>query len=181
MYRYCLHSAWTKAPVMELISKKALLFAATAACLTLVSSTVSAKQAAAGSQLFDKLQALFSKHYPQALIERTDKTFTAKFRAKSFMIRLPLKTGELQPARAIEGPAEGGIVCSVEIAPGRWQGAAMVPQSFDHQHFTSLLMAPYSTKSNSHLVAHLDYPLGTPAKFLLDYARTINSFGDKSR
>jgi hypothetical protein len=129
------------------------------------------------SRLCDRLSALIVQYFPEAVVEREALSFKARYKTRAFMIHHPLKTGEWQDARPQEGPDRGGFICSIESADGPWAGAAVVPQTFDHCYFSSILMAPYHKRLNKHLTAHLDFPVGTPGKFIEDYGKLVQSFG----
>ena len=157
-----------------------LLKAALIGTILLWSPTVQAEETPAEvTAIYDQVQKLLTQHYPQAKFERSNGNFVAKFDTRTFMIHHALKTGEWQEARPQEGPNRKGIQCSISSAPGRWAGAAMVPQSFEYHYFTSLLMAPYNEKLNRHLIAHLDYPNGTSPQLLTEYQKVLAGFSSK--
>ncbi len=125
------------------------------------------------------METLIKKYYPQATIERSTDKIDFSYNTQEFLIHLPDKTGQWQEARPLKGPQDHtGIVGSASIQPGLWDGAAMVPQSFDRYYFTALLMAPYSKNCDCHLVAHLDYPKEVSQEFLQEWRNLINSFAN---
>lgn len=130
-------------------------------------------------EIFNRLQSLVTEYYPEATCEKKVGSICFKFNTRMFMIHHPLKTGEWQEARAQEGPNRGGILCNVGRAEGRYAGAAMVPQTFDCHYFKRLLMAPYCKRSNSHLIAFLDFPDNAKAEFLVRYRQLINSYAEE--
>ena len=67
-------------------------------------------------------------------------------------------------------------MCDIEIREGQWEGAAVVPQSFDKRYFTTLLMAPHSEKLNAHLVVSVKYPQNVADGFLNDLSQLLNQF-----
>ena len=95
------------------------------------------------------------------------------------MIQLPLKTGELQDPVEVEGPGEGGILCTMSLNKGPWFSAAVVPQSFDRQFYIDYLFAPYSEKCDCHLYVLLSIPKsGGSDAFLKEFTMLVNNFED---
>jgi hypothetical protein len=133
-------------------------------------------------ELCSQVQALITEFYPKATFEKKNGTFIGKFNTRMFMIHHALKTGEWQEASQQEGPNKGGIVCRIQNGTGPYMGAAMVPQTFDYRYFNSLLMAPENKATNTHLIAHLDYPSGVSVDFVNRYRKLISSYaGDKNQ
>lgn len=129
--------------------------------------------------LYKQLQSLITEFYPKATFEIKGGKFLGKYNTRTFMIHHALKTGEWQDAHPQEGPNKGGILCTIESSAGKYAGAAMVPQSFDYRYFSSLLMAPENSKSNTYLIAHLDYPSGVSMDFVNRYRKLIESYSDR--
>ncbi len=127
-----------------------------------------------------ELEKLLTRYYPK--IQRTQvssepEVIQFEYNTMKFMIHHPLKTGEWQPARETIGPQRRGVICGIRLNPGRWAGAAMVPQVFDHKYYNTLLMAPYSEANDCHLVANLSYPeYDVDGNFLREYQRLVNDF-----
>ena len=95
------------------------------------------------------------------------------------MIHLPLKTGEWQEAREMEGPDRGGIICALSYQKGKWMGAAMVPQTFEYHYYSSTLSCPYNMKLDMHLESHLSYPANVKAEFLRAYTQIVDAFANE--
>lgn len=128
-------------------------------------------------RFWDRVEALVKEHYPSATVSRTARTLTVSHETRTFMVHLPLKTGEWQEASPMDGPKRrGGILGTIELAEGRWGGAAVVPQSFDRAYFTEYLTAPYSQRCECHLVAHLYYPDTVNRAFVDAWTALINDF-----
>ncbi|MBX9685206.1 MAG: hypothetical protein K2X27_00815 [Candidatus Obscuribacterales bacterium] len=131
--------------------------------------------------LLDQLQNLISRYYPKADIKRKPGELHAGFDTRTFMIHHSLKTGEWQEAQAQEGPNKNGMICHIKSMKGPFQGAALVPQTFNERYFEDLLMAPYNKKLNCHLLSHLNYPDTCSAKFRSEYCALLNSFSSIER
>jgi hypothetical protein len=132
------------------------------------------------SQLYDRLETLIVQYYPRAFVERKGTSLKAKYNTRTFMIHHSLKTGEWQEAMSQEGPNREGMICSIESSDGPYAGCAMVPQTFDYCYFKSSLLAPYNKRLNKHLSSHLDFPSGTPSRFIEDYCKLVQSFASES-
>jgi|AGTN01.3.fsa_nt_gi hypothetical protein len=131
--------------------------------------------------LYKQLQGLITEFYPNATFEIKGGRFSGKYNTRTFMIHHALKTGEWQDAFAQEGPNKGGILCTIESSTGKYGGAAMVPQTFDYRYFSSLLMAPENSKSNTYLIAHLNYPSSVSVEFINRYRDLIESYSDREK
>lgn len=129
--------------------------------------------------IYKQLQSLITEYYPKATFEIKGGKFLAKYNTRTFMIHHALKTGEWQDASAQEGPNKGGILCTIQSGEGKYGGAAMVPQTFDYRYYSSLLMAPENSKSNTYLNAHLNYPSGVSLDFVNRYRKLIESYSDR--
>lgn len=76
----------------------------------------------------------------------------------------------------MRGPDQLGIMADLQVNPGRWGGAAVVPQAFDRYYFTDHLLAPYSERLDAHLRINLSYPREVPDGFLADIFGVFNDF-----
>jgi hypothetical protein len=126
--------------------------------------------------LNEQVRKLVEKHYPKAKVTLDDGTIAFAFNTRKFMIHEPLKTGEWQDAFETTGPQRGGILGTIGLRPGRYGGAATVPQKFDVRYYTTLLMAPETRKGDAHLYVHLHYPKDTPEEFLKDFRALVDDF-----
>jgi hypothetical protein len=128
-----------------------------------------------------KVGELVRKHYPDAMqsSSRDGSTIHFQHNTRVFMIHQPDKFGEWQDAREERGPKKGGILCDIESRPGKYNGAAVVPQEFDERYFTLYLAAPYSKKLDRHVYIQLKYPKDVSEDFLEEFKQLVNNF-DKS-
>jgi hypothetical protein len=92
------------------------------------------------------------------------------------MIHEATKTGEWQDAAEQVGPQKGGICGDAVVEPGRFEGAALVPQAFDKRYFIEWMAAPYSEKLNRHLLVHLKVPKDAPQEFVKEFAELVATF-----
>jgi len=119
-------------------------------------------------RLYAEFQLLFRKYYPNNMHVEHD--------TRAFIVHEPLRTGEWQDPRETRGPKLGGILCDIALQKGPYQGAAMVPQTFDKRYFRLLIMAPYSRKHDAHLYVHLAYPGNVSGEFLRDFTGLVTDF-----
>lgn len=136
--------------------------------------------------LLVEVRKLVEKHYPQAKFTLTDsdarrphQTIHFEFKTRVFLIHELTRRGdEWQDAHEEQGPQPGGICCDIELRPGKYGGAAVVPQAFDKRYFTVLLMAPYSKKIDHHLYVHLKYPRHVSDELIDGLKHLANGFNE---
>jgi hypothetical protein len=126
--------------------------------------------------LYREVRAVVRRYYPEATAHRLDRKIHFEHDTRVFVVHEPLKTGEWQDPWEERGPRQRGIIADIEIVPGRWRGAAVVPQSFDRRYFTHHLMAPYSETLDAHLYVSIKYPRTVPDGFLRELADVLNHF-----
>ena len=105
-----------------------------------------------------KMKQMLETKYPK--IEQSTASGARQFNYNTmiFQIHIPLKTGEWQKAVQELGPQRKGILCRYKLIPGKYMGAAMLPQTFNHHYYQIYSVAPYSAKHNCYLQASLYYP-----------------------
>jgi hypothetical protein len=136
--------------------------------------------------LLAEVRKLVEKHYPNAKFTLTDsraqrahQAIHFEFKTREFMIHeLTRICDEWQGAHEGRGPQPGGIYCDIELRPGKYGGAAVVPRVFDKRYFTLLLMAPYSKKIDHHLYIQLKYPGQVSQEFLNKFKHLANGFDE---
>ena len=128
------------------------------------------------SGFYSTLRTVFAKHYPAVTVSNKGETITFDHDTRLFLIHYPLKTGEWQDAVERRGPKKGGVFCEIVSESGIYNGAAVVPQTFDERYFSVLLLAPYSKRTDCHLHVRLSYPAGVSKEFLREFTEAINRF-----
>ena len=128
------------------------------------------------NQLYREIRQIVRRSYPAATSHKLDDKIHFEHDTRIFVVHEPLKTGEWQDPWEVRGPKKNGICGDIEIRAGHWQGAAVVPQSFDKRYFTELLMAPYSERLDAHLVVRIKYPRQLPNGFLKELTDLLNQF-----
>jgi hypothetical protein len=127
-------------------------------------------------RFYSELQTVFRRHYPKATSHLLKDKIHFEHDTRVFIVHEAYKTGEWQDPWEERGPKPGGVHCDLTLQQGRYQGAAMVPQTFDKRYFTVLLLAPYSSKRDAHLMVHLAYPRDVNPEFLKQFTELINRF-----
>jgi hypothetical protein len=159
---------------------KSLLLFASFVCTLMAMSTGAAPeeplQNPALKRFYSELRNVFRKHYPQATSHLLKESIHFEHDTRLFIVHEPLKTGEWQDPWETRGPEPGGILCEINLVKGKYQGAAVVPQTFDKRYFTVLLMAPYASKHDVHLYIHLSYPPRVNGEFLKEFTDLANNF-----
>lgn len=128
-------------------------------------------------KVYSAVKALVAQYYPTAEIAEKENRLECRFKTRKFMVHLPLKTGEWQEARPMEGPNRNGIMCIISYQKGKWMGAAMVPQTFEYHYYASTLACPYNKKLDMHLQSHIYFPKDVKPEFLKSYSKLVNEFG----
>ncbi len=158
-----------------------LLRLITTACLLLIANLAMAQATDDEPRLpkpfMTKMTALIKHYYPEMTVTTNDHEVSFVYRTRTFMIHHPTKTGQWQEARPEQGPHPDGILCRLRVQTGPYNGAAVLPQTFDYRYFKVLIMAPYSKKTNCHLHAQLYYPeQKTSPDFLRHWSQLVDDF-----
>ena len=125
------------------------------------------------TRLYSRLRPVFQRHYSEVSSQRERHSIEFAHDTRTFFIHARLKTGEWQEAREVKGPNRRGILCSIELRQGRYDGAAVLPQTFDHQYFQTRVMAVPAPAETSYFYAHLSYPDEVNPGFLKDFEETV--------
>ena len=64
----------------------------------------------------------------------------------------------------------------INLYEGRYEGAAMVPQTFNDRYFETLLLCPESSKYNCYFHIRLSYPYSLPEGFIREFTEVVNNF-----
>ncbi len=126
-------------------------------------------------QLYTRLIPTFERYYPNIRSQLAPRSIEFEHDTRIFLIHMPLRTGEWQDAREVKGPNLRGILCHIELIDGRYQGAAMLPQTFDYRYFKTLAMAVASPNGLAYLYVHLSYPERVDAGFLEEFQGTLRT------
>ena len=137
---------------------------------------VEAQQNSRLGRLYSELRTLFVRHYPQVTSHQLNEKLHFEHDTRIFIIHEQRKTGEWQDPWETRGPKSGGILCDIQMREGKYEGAAVVPQTFDKRYFSLLVMAPYSQRHNAYLYVHLSYPGNVREDFLKQFAELVNGW-----
>ena len=96
------------------------------------------------TDLMSRLRPVLQRYYPTARSQVRGNLLEFEHETRVFLVHIPLKTGEWQEAREIRGPNHGGILCTIDLRDGRYDGPAVLPQTFNERYFETLVMAEAS-------------------------------------
>jgi hypothetical protein len=133
------------------------------------------------SDLLSDLRPVFQRYYPNVTSQLRGDLLEFEHDTRVFLIHARLKTGEWQEARETRGPNPGGIVCTIELREGRYNGAAVLPQTFNNRYFDTLVMALASPDQSRHLYVHLSYPDTVKKEFLGEFHEVLRTAWRKRR
>jgi len=109
-------------------------------------------------ELVQKLTEMIRKHCPEAKIEVTKQEFVAKSGTMMFTLHGRSKAGEVSPVTyQQEGPNFKGFMLRVSVNEGKYQGAAVVPQTLQGPYFPTFIDAPPVEKENKHYWVGFSY------------------------
>ena len=142
------------------------------------SSGAEAKAAASSPTLSDllvRLRPVLHRYYPEAQPRLRGDLLEFEHDTRVFLIHSRLKTGEWQEARETRGPNSGGILGTIELRQGLYNGAAVLPQTFDNRYFETLVMAEASDDQSQYLYVHLSYPDSVKSGFLAEFREVVRA------
>lgn len=133
------------------------------------------------SDLLVRLRPVLQRYYPDAQSRLRGDLLEFEHDTRVFLIHGRLKTGEWQEARETRGPNSGGIVGTIELRTGRYDGAAVLPQTFDNRYFETLVMAEASDDESQYLYVHLSYPDSVKSGFLAEFREVVRATWRKAQ
>jgi hypothetical protein len=122
------------------------------------------------------LLPVFQRHYPSVTSTVVADVVRFETDTRLFCIHIPLMTGEWQEAREVRGPNRNGILSDIRLVPGRYDGQAVLPQTFDDRYFKTLVMAVSSPTHDQYLYVHLSYPDSVSPDFLTEVTELLAGF-----
>jgi len=128
-------------------------------------ATLSVGAAELPTELVKKLRATIQDCCPDAQIQISNQTFTAKNGTMNFTLHSISKTGEIFPQTyQTEGPNFKGFILTVSWRDGRYLGAAMVPQTLQGPYFPTFIDAPPAENGKGHYWVRFSYGHGFDEK-----------------
>ena len=118
-------------------------------------------------KVFGGLTALLSKYYPRAKVVRKQEVMHFEFKPHKYATH---NLGDMV------APQLGGIMGDVSVKKGRYPGKETLPYVMNESLYSSMLLAPYSTKSKCHLETRLLYPPNVEPEFLEKFKAVIDEF-----
>jgi hypothetical protein len=141
-------------------------------------SGAEAKAAAPSPILADlliRLRPVLQRYYPDAQSRLRGDLLEFEHDTRVFLIHSRLKTGGWQEAREMRGPNTGGILGTIELRDGPYNGAAVLPQTFNNRYFETLVMAEASDDQSQYLYVHLSYPDSVKSGFLAEFREVVRA------
>jgi|JI10StandDraft_1071094.scaffolds.fasta_scaffold202019_2 hypothetical protein len=130
------------------------------------------------STLASRLNPILQRHYPHAKVTIEGNRIAFEYDTRVFLVHSALKTGEWQEAREVEGPNRNGILCAIELREGRYDGAAVLPQTFNEHYFQTTVMQVPSRDGARYLYVPLSFPSGAQAGFQQEFSDLMRSAWD---
>ena len=127
------------------------------------------------SDLLIRLRPVLQRYYPDAQPRLRGDLLEFEHDTRVFFIHTRLKTGEWQEARETRGPNSGGILGTIELRQGLYNGAALLPQTFDSRYFQTLVMAEAPEDKSRYLYVHLSYPDTVKSGFLAEFREVVRT------
>ena len=130
--------------------------------LGLVSILASATQSSVANEplaaIADKIAPLVREHFPDAVITRDEKLFSASHGTTEFMVHPRQRDGKiLATPEKVQGPNYKGFTLQIRIQPGRYAGAAIVPQDLKEPYWTTHIDGPTVPGQDSHYWISFSY------------------------
>jgi hypothetical protein len=134
---------------------KRILFLTTLLVLALAQGSVAAPPP---EDMVRKLTEAIRKHCPDANIEVTPEGFTAKYGTIVYTLHSRSKTGEVYPQTySAEGPNFKGFLLNVSLRDGKYEGAAVIPQTLQGPYFPTFLDAVPTEDGKRYYQVHFSY------------------------
>lgn len=116
------------------------------------------------------VEKLVREFYPRAIINKGRSEIEFSYKAH--------KKNGFYPDRPAMVPADGGIVGTVTLSPGEYDGPdkSTIPSEKPNGFYEVLTMAPYSKRQNSHLFARVIFPEDANSAFKERFKVLINAF-----
>lgn len=127
------------------------------------------------SRIASRLHPVFHRHYPGTKAQIDSDRVVFEHGTRVFLIHVPLKTGEWQKAREVKGPDRNGILCTIQLRDGRYDGAAVLPQTFNERYFETTVAQEPSPDGSRYLYVHLSYPSGVRAGFQKEFWEVVRT------
>lgn len=148
------------------------------------------------TRLYADLYPVFRQYYPMVSARRDCNGMEFAHDTRTFAVHTRLKTGEWQDAQEVRGPNRGGILCSISLHKGRFEGAlalpglpddSLIPQfsarpdfssypyfpRFSGPYFQTMLIVFAAPDESRYLYGHLHLPDGVEPGFLEEFMEKV--------
>jgi hypothetical protein len=108
--------------------------------------------------MFKKLTETIRRYCPDATIEVTEKSLKAKYGTIVYTLHARSKTGEVfTRTYQQEGPNYKGFILTVTLHDGKYEGAAVVPQTLQGPYFPTFVDSVPVENGKTHYQVHFSY------------------------
>ena len=105
-----------------------------------------------------KLTAVIREYCPDAQVEVTEEAFTAKQGTMMFTLHNRSKSGEISPKTyELEGPNFKGFMLRVSLETGKYEGAAVIPQTLQGPYFPTFIDGAATEDGRNHYRVSFSY------------------------
>jgi hypothetical protein len=139
-------------------------------------SDTAAKERKAADEIravFEKLTELFKEHYPRAEVKATANSFKVEYKVHRY-------ADESGSGRTVLAPTVDGVICEVNLKPGKYQGGKVMPLKVNESLYVSLQMAPYSQTADKYLETKLLFPHSATEVFTSRFKEIVSAYDDGS-
>ena len=145
-------------------------------CLALLATSTVA-ETAKGDEWKTKLESIIRQYQPDAVVTVENDAYVYRYNTQPFKIHSIQKTGAISPtAHDEEGPNVDGILMTVKLEKGAYEGQADIPAVLHRPYWKSFINAyPVSLPGGAHLWMSLSYGSRTDMNLVRDLE---NCFGD---
>jgi hypothetical protein len=124
------------------------------------------------ASLYSACTKLLREYYPNAKIRQKDANLHAEYKVHMFDVP---QTNTIEP-----GVEWGGVLCDLNLQPGPYTGVDPVPRQLNqYSTYKVMILAPYSSKYDCHLMVRLVYPFDIQPEFLERFKNLVNDFESK--
>ena len=127
-----------------------------------------------GKVLYHDLTELFAKYYPAYVSHFSDNKMHFEYNVGVLLTYTVV--GYENPV-IVRGPQKGGVEADLELMPGKYNGQAVLPQTFEHVNYMSFGLAPYSSTCDCYWSVSLKYPKDDISQdFLKQFRERVQKF-----
>lgn len=110
------------------------------------------------TELADRIKKVVRQYYPDAQIAQDNGNFTASHGTMMFTVHRVMRDGEiLEKTHQEVGPNHRGFILSLSVQDGKYEGAAVVPQTLRRPYWQTYIDRPSTEDGQGHHVINFSY------------------------